>query len=212
MRRLCNIRLLSDAVYIAIFVILVNFANISTASTVSVDRIILDGVELTFGSSIKEDYYYPLQNSDYYLGFVHAQDNHFSAKKIGVLSVGVTGCYNSHNALWGVENNKLFLLDLKSCSSNFEVKDFSKKVYASWVTGIFIIEHPEKSSQISCVKKSTYLLKGQKFYYLSIQAGDVRKSEIINDDVVFRNHAFARFSVERYLMDPKLRPVILACD
>lgn len=212
MSRLCNKRLLSDFVYLAIFVILVNFPNISTASTVSVDRIILDGAELTFGSSIKGDYYYPLRNSDYYLGFVHAQGNHFSAQKIGAFRVGVTGCLDSHNGLWGVENNKLFLLDLKSCVSDFEIKDFSKKVFASWVTGVFIIEHPEKSLKISCLKKSTYLLKGQKFYYLSIQAGDVRKFDIINDDVVFNNHAFTRFSVERYLTDPKLRPVLLACD
>jgi hypothetical protein len=190
----------------------VNSPNISTASTVSVDRIILDGAELTFGSSIKRDYYYPLQNSDYYLGFVHAQDNHFSAQKIRAIRVGVTGCVNSHNGLWGIEDKKLFLLDLKPCSKNFDVKDFSNKVLASWVTGEFIVEHPEKSLQISCVKKSTYLLKSQKFYFLSIQSGVVKKYETINEDVVFNDHAFARFSVERYLTDPKLRPVILACD
>lgn len=193
-------------------VIFLGFPIFSLASTLSVDRIILDGAELTFGSSIKGNYYYPLRNSDYYLGFVHAQDNHFTAQKIGAPSIGVTGCVNSHSGLWGVEDKKLFLLDVKPCSRNFDVKNFSKKVLASWVTGEFIVEHPEKSLQISCIKKNTYLLKGQKFYFLSIQSGIVKKYETVNEDIVFNDHAFSRFSVERYLMDPKLRPVILACD
>ncbi len=165
---------------------------LSMASTVRVDEIIFDDQVLVFGSEIKGEYYYPLDNSEYYLGFLHSNHNHFSSKS-GPFRVMSTGCVNYHSALWGIEGNKFYLLDLKPCTLEFETKNFTKKVFASWVNGVFIIEHPEISSEISCVSKSTYLIKRQKFYYLSIRAGLVEKSILIKDDVIFRDHAFSRF-------------------
>lgn len=187
------------------------FPIYSFASSISFDRIIIEGAELPFGSAMKGDYYYPLKESDYYQGFLHGQRGHFSTG-IGPFRVMTTGCSSHHSGFWGIENDKLFLLDLKPCSGEFEIKNFSKKVFASWVDGVFIVEHPEKTLEILCLEKNTYLMKDQKFYYLSIRGGNVNKFRIIKNDVVFLDHAFARFSIDRYWNDPKSRSVILACQ
>ena len=184
----------------------------SAASSRSFDKLVLEGEELIFGSATKGKYYYPLNNSDYYLGYLHSSNNYFSLEQ-KVFRVYGTGCSNQHSGLWGIYDKKLFLLDLKPCNENFEISSFDKKVFATWVTGVYIVEFSEKSTNIVCIQRNTYRIKGQKFYYLSIKNGFVEEYKIITNDVIFRNNdLFSNLHFEKYLNDPRLRSVILSCS
>lgn len=180
----------------------------SNASSVSSDKIIISDVLLNFGSNLLEMRYQPLKGSTYYKSFIDQE----SVKNQKSLSVNPTGCLEKYNALWKIEGDRLFLMDIQPCWANFtDWRKLTNRIEATWVSNIFIVEDLEKSDSIVCRGKGLIYIENQKFYIIEINNGRLISIKVVAISARLNFDFFGGSSADFYLANEKTSEIIKKC-
>lgn len=189
------------ALYFFISFTLVFFSFCSNASSLQRDKIIIDDDILSFGSFLEYQFYDLLTKSNFYHGYVAASSGYFDDVKNsqGVIAP-TTGCWTrSHDALWKIYDNKIYIVDIKRCEFDFSpnLKNKKNKVFASWVSGEFYVQSKILTKEVKCIGgNGKFLAINQKFHYFKINNGEVVEFKTILRNVEGNSHAYGAFFEE----------------